>query len=108
MTEDVRNPERGVRNYPPGERGAPGPMRVDICPNDDHGTVAALLEALGVVGAVPDDPDFTADGTLGPGLHRFHTAAGQTLTVYADAWGVYLEGPDPLVNRVLAILAGAE
>jgi len=83
-------------------------MRVDVCPNDDYDTVAALLAALAAVGATADDPDFADDGALGVGLHRFRTAAGDVLTVYADAWGVDLEGPDALVNRVLATLAGAD
>lgn len=45
---------------------------------------------------------------LSLGLHKFRTPGGEPLSVYADAWGVDLEGPAGLVNRVVAILAGAE
>ena len=83
-------------------------MRVDICTTEDEDTKAALLAALGEVGALPEDADFPPDAVLGLGLHKFRTAGGEPLTVYADAWGVDLEGPDDLVNRVVAILAGAE
>ena len=83
-------------------------MRVDVCPNDDYDTVAALLAGLAAVGATADDPDFADDGTLGVGLHRFRTAGGVALTVYADAWGVDLDGPDALVNRVLAAMSAAD
>lgn len=82
-------------------------MRVDVCTTEDADTQAALLAALGEVGATPDDPDRAEYEGFGSGLHRFRTAAGEVLTVYADAWGVDLEGPDAVVNRVLAILAGA-
>ena len=84
-------------------------MRVDVCTTEDYDTKAALVAALAEVGAVYDAADSldSGDSPLGVGLHRFRTPAGDALTVYADAWGVDLEGPDALVNRVLAILAGA-
>jgi hypothetical protein len=84
-------------------------MRVDVCTTEDEDTKAALLAALAAVGAVydEDDPRDSSDVALGVGLHRFRTARGEALTVFADAWGVDLDGPDELVNRVLAILAGA-
>ena len=75
-------------------------MRIDICANDDHETAAALLSALAAVGAVPEDADFDDELPLGAGLHKFRAAGGELLTVYADAWGVDLEGPDELVTRV--------
>jgi hypothetical protein len=79
-------------------------MRVDVCAREDYDTLAALLAALEVVGARPVEPD--ADGAeLGAGLHRFRTADGRPLTVFVDAWGVDLEGPDELVNRVTEHLA---
>lgn len=81
-------------------------MRVDVCTTEDEGTKAALLAALAAVGASAEDADAGDDAVLGQGLHRFRTAAGEAVTVFADAWGVDLEGPDALVNRVLAILAG--
>ena len=82
-------------------------MRVDICTREDADTQAALLATLAEVGATPDDLDAVESVGFGSGLHRFRTPAGDVLTVYADAWGVDLEGPDAAVNRVLAILAGA-
>ena len=85
-------------------------MRVDICATEDDDTQAALLSALAAVGAVYEAPDAldSPDSPFGVGLHPFRTAGGERLTVYADAWGVDLEGPDELVNRVLAILTGIE
>jgi hypothetical protein len=74
-------------------------MRTDISAREDVETQAALLEALASVGAVPDD-DTALEVPLPIGLHRF-TAPEGTLTVFADAWGVDLEGPDDLVRRVL-------
>jgi hypothetical protein len=81
-------------------------MRVDICTTEDEGAKAALLAALAAVGASREDGADPEDDAFGQGLHRFRTAAGATLTVFADAWGVDLEGPDDLVNRVLAVMAG--
>jgi hypothetical protein len=83
-------------------------VRVDICTSEDDDTRAALFAALAEVGASAEDADDAEAGMTGQGLHRFRTAAGEPLTVFADAWGVDLEGPDALVNRVVAILAGAE
>jgi hypothetical protein len=77
-------------------------MRVDICGREDEETVAALLEAIAAAGAVPEDAAFDDELPLGVGLHKFHATGGTPLTVYVDAWGVDLEGPDELVNRVLA------
>jgi hypothetical protein len=76
-------------------------MRVDICDRTDDDTATALLSALAAVGAVPEDADFDDELPLGVGLHKFRAAGGEQLTVYVDAWGVDLEGPDTLVNRVL-------
>jgi hypothetical protein len=80
-------------------------MRTDICARDDVDTQAALLEALASVGAMPDD-DTAGELPFPIGLHRF-TAPDGTLTVFADAWGVDLEGPDELVQRVLAHMTAA-
>jgi hypothetical protein len=78
-------------------------MRTDISAREDIETQTALLEALAAVGAVPDD-DTAAELPLSVGLHRY-TAPEGTLTVFADAWGVDLEGPDELVRRVLAAMS---
>jgi hypothetical protein len=77
-------------------------MRTDICAREDVDTQAALLEALGSVGAAPDD-DVSLEVPLPVGLHRFTSADGP-VTVLVDAWGVDLEGPDDLVRRVQASL----
>lgn len=74
-------------------------MRTDICAREDVDTQAALLEALAAVGAMPDD-DVGLEVPLPIGLHRF-TAPEGALTVFADAWGVDLEGSDELTRRVL-------
>jgi hypothetical protein len=81
-------------------------MRVDICALEDEDTKAALLAALAEVGAryAADEGSGEADPGLGVGLHRFRTPDGQELTVFVDAWGVDLEGPDGLVGRVRAVL----
>jgi hypothetical protein len=81
-------------------------VRIDVCANDDHEAVAALLSALAGIGAMPEDADFGDEQPLGVGLHKFRAAGGDLLTVYVDAWGVDLEGPDELVNRVREHLAG--
>jgi hypothetical protein len=74
-------------------------MRTDICAREDVDTQSALLNALGSVGAMADE-DTVAEVPFAVGLHRF-TASGGTLTVFVDAWGVDLEGPDELARRVL-------
>jgi hypothetical protein len=38
-------------------------------------------------------------------VNRFAVGPDE-LTVYVDAWGVDVAGPDPLVQRVLAAMAG--
>lgn len=78
-------------------------MRVDICSREDLETQGSLLRALADVGAIP------AEGTIidlpfGQGLHRFIAPQGM-LTVFADAWGVDLEGPDELVQQVQIAMA---
>lgn len=78
-------------------------MRVDICSREDMDTQAVLLQALADVGAVSDQ-GAVPDLPLGQGLHRFIAPDG-VLTVFADAWGVDLEGPDDLVQRVQMAMA---
>lgn len=84
-----------------GEAG----MRVDICSREDMETQALLLQALAEIGAIPDQGAIL-DLPLGQGLHRFIAPDGM-LTVFADAWGVDLEGPDDLVQRVQMAMAKA-
>ena len=80
-------------------------MRVDLCPREDLATQAALLEAFGQVGAYPED-DFELEVPLPTGLLRFRVGT-EFLTVFVDAWAVDLEGPDELVQRVLAAMPAA-
>lgn len=78
-------------------------MRADICAREDFEAQTALLEALGTVGATPVD-DVALDVPLPTGLLRFRTG-DSALTIFGDAWGIDLEGPDDLVRRVLAAMA---
>jgi hypothetical protein len=78
-------------------------MRTDICAREDVETQTTLLKSIGGLGAMPDD-DMGSEVPLPIGLHRF-TGPDGTLTVFVDAWGVDLEGPDELVRRVLAAMA---
>jgi hypothetical protein len=81
-------------------------MRADICAREDVVTQTALLGALAAVGA-------GAEGDGGQyvpfptGLSRFHVGF-ETLTVFADAWLVDLEGPDHLVRQVLQLMAAGD
>jgi hypothetical protein len=76
--------------------------RVDICDREDHETAARLLEVIAELGGrAEDDAD---ELTVGTGLQRFRVGQDE-LTVFADAWGVDLAGPDEVVQRVLAGLA---
>jgi hypothetical protein len=83
-------------------------MRVDICTTEDEDAKAALLAALAAVGVHYDAAGSFDSGecSLGVGLHRFRAPNGAALTVFMDAWGVDLDGPDDLMNRVLAVMTG--
>jgi hypothetical protein len=78
-------------------------MRADICAREDLEAQSALLEALGTIGATPED-DVALEVPLPTGLLRFR-AGNSVLTLFGDAWGIDLEGPDDLVKRVLAAMA---
>ncbi|MCS6866273.1 MAG: hypothetical protein RMJ56_09490 [Gemmataceae bacterium] len=80
-------------------------MRVDICTREDEATQLALLDALATLGARAE-ADSPLEVPLPHGLHRFNVGF-DTLTVFADAWLVDLEGPDELVNKVLELIAAA-
>ena len=79
-------------------------MRIDICARDDYATQGAFLEALARVGAFPDE-DFDLEVPLPSGFLQFRVGT-EFLTLFADAWVVMLEGPDELVQRVLAEMQG--
>ena len=76
--------------------------RVDICDRQDHETAARLVEVIYELGGRGDhDAD---ELTVGTGVQRFRFGADE-VTVFADAWGVDLAGPDRLVNDIVAALA---
>jgi hypothetical protein len=75
--------------------------RIDVCAREDYETTARLLEVIAALGGRGEgDADESA---LGTGLSRFRIGADE-VTVFADAWGVDLAGPDGLVNEILAAL----
>lgn len=73
-------------------------MRIDVCAREDYDTQTRLLEAFSRLGVFPDD-DYELGVPLPTGLLRFRSGM-ELLTVFVDAWGVDLEGPDDLVRRV--------
>jgi hypothetical protein len=77
-------------------------MRTDICAREDLEVQSALLQALAAVGASPEDD--LPDVPLPTGVLRFR-AGHEVLTVFSDAWGVDLEGPEELVKRVMTEMA---
>jgi hypothetical protein len=77
--------------------------RVDLCHSGDDDTLARLLEVIVELGGrAIDDRD---DAGIGAGVNRFVVGRDE-LSVYVDAWGADLAGPEPLVRRVLAAMAG--
>jgi hypothetical protein len=77
--------------------------RLDLCHANDEETKARLLEVIAEFGGIAEDG--AEDAVLGIGVNRFVVGLDE-LTVYTDAWGVDIAGPDPLVKRVLAAMAG--
>jgi hypothetical protein len=82
-------------------------IRIDICHSDDPACVCKLLRVLGQLGGHPADdaPPPGDEPCLGAGAHRYHVGPDE-LTVYKDAWGVDVAGPEPLVRKVLAGMCG--
>jgi hypothetical protein len=79
-------------------------IRIDICHSSDPDCEARLIEVIAGLGGRGDgDAD---DPALGAGVSRFQIG-GEELTVYKDAWGVDVAGPERLVRRVLAGMAGS-
>ncbi|HVK18352.1 MAG TPA: hypothetical protein VM533_15540 [Fimbriiglobus sp.] len=75
--------------------------RIDVCAREDYETAARLLEVIAELGGRG-----TADAdelTPGTGLSRFRFGADE-VTVFTDAWGVDIAGPEKLVNEILAAL----
>lgn len=79
-------------------------IRIDICHSSDPDCEARLLEVIAGLGGRADDD--WHESSLGVGVQRFRIG-GDELTVYKDAWGVDVAGPEPLVRRVLAGMAGS-
>lgn len=77
--------------------------RVDLCHSDDEAAKTRLLEVIAELGGRGEDD--WHEPALGVGVQRFRFGPDE-LTVYADAWGVDIAGPDALVRRVLAAMAG--
>ena len=75
--------------------------RVDVCDREDYETTGRLLEVIAELGGRrAEDAD---ELSLGTGVSRFRFGADE-VTVFADAWGVDLAGPDRLVGDILAAL----
>jgi hypothetical protein len=79
-------------------------IRIDLCHSDDEDTKSRLLEVIAEMEGRTLDDDGN-DGGLGAGVSRFQVGASE-VTVYVDAWGVDVAGPEPLVRRLLAAMAG--
>jgi hypothetical protein len=77
--------------------------RVDICASDDEESIVRFQSVLTELGGVADDN--WHDTPLGIGLQRFRFGSDE-VTVFRDAWVVDVAGPDALVHRILAALAG--
>jgi hypothetical protein len=75
--------------------------RVDICAREDHETIDRLSAVIVQLGGRPD-ADWH-DSPIGVGLQRFRFGSDE-VTVFADAWGVDIAGPDRLVNDILTAL----
>ena len=79
-------------------------LRVDLCHSDDHDTIEQLAAVIAELGGRTDDGDAVG---VGPGLNRFRFGADE-VTVFQDAWGVDLAGPEPLVRQILSRMAGLD
>jgi hypothetical protein len=75
--------------------------RADICSSDDYETRDRLVSAIRELGGRIDGEEWA----IGVGLTRFRIGA-EELSVFTDAWFVDIAGPDELVKRVLAAMAG--
>mgnify|MGYP000913353905 CR=1 FL=1 len=90
---------------------------VNVRNGNDVVTLYSLTENITVNSGKGNDRVHLVDGlidrlggevgpALGVGVQRFRIG-GDELTVYKDAWGVDVAGPEPLVRRVLAGMAGS-
>jgi hypothetical protein len=77
--------------------------RVDLCHSEDEAAITRLREVIAELGGWADED--WHESPLGVGLQRIQFDDGE-LTVFADAWGVDIAGPDRLVRKVLAAMAG--
>jgi hypothetical protein len=74
-------------------------MRADVCEPDDSSAIERFKAALKEVGAVLT---YSHESALGVDIWRF-SVGDDEVTVFADAWSVDVEGPEAVVNRLLAI-----
>jgi len=78
-------------------------MRADICDPGDAEALARLKVALSELGAVHRE---THQSSLGVDLQTF-AVGGDELRVYIDNWSIDVEGPEAVVQAILAILSPA-
>ena len=79
-------------------------FRVDLCHSDDRDTIDRLEEAIVELGGRAEDPDAIG---IGPGVNRFWFGTDE-VTVFQDAWGADIAGPEALVRRILDHMAGLD
>jgi hypothetical protein len=77
-------------------------VRVDIAAREDEDMIDDLLAAIIACGG---DPQSEADSSLGVRVYRFGVS-GESVSIYLDAWGVDLAGPDKLVHQILRTMRG--
>lgn len=71
-------------------------MRADICDPHNDPAVQRFRATLRSLGAE------VAEKYWGIGVNHYRLKiAGETLSIFADAWSVDIDGPDALVERVL-------
>lgn len=72
-------------------------MRADICDGNDEPSVTRFRETLRRLGA-----KISEDGwAIGVTMYRVQIGK-ELLTVFSDTWSLDIEGPDDLVQKVLA------
>ena len=71
-------------------------MRADICDADDAASVERFRAALTRLGTASAGKDWA----LGVEVYRLRIGDDE-LTIFSDAWSIDVEGPDPLVQRLL-------
>ena len=75
-------------------------MRADICDPEDAQGVELFSSALKQIGAVLSS---THESSLGVDL-RHDGVGDDELLVFVDSWSIDVEGPENVVNRLLALI----